>query len=360
LLLVAILTEAIAALVFQSRVREVIHHVEEPTRDLELLTGVIRLIEDQTFTSPRLVAIQRALTEGPHRASAEIRRLEQRSAMLASRENVMFALPAALLMWGTQLAFAVEAWRARAGAHVPGWLDAVGEFEALSALATFAGEHEEYAYPELAPGGPCVSAEGLAHPLLDDRAVANDVALGGAAPRLLVVSGSNMSGKSTFLRALGVNVVLAQAGAPVRARRFRLSPLTIGASIRLDDSLSDGRSRFFTEITRLKHVVDLARDRRGATLFLFDEILGGTNSHDRRLGDEALLVQLVSLDAIGLVTTHDLALGEIVDRLAGRAANVHFEDAFQDGRLMFDYRLRPGLVRTSNAIELMRSIGFDI
>jgi len=154
--------------------------------------------------------------------------------------------------------------------------------------------------------------------------------------------------------------VLAQMGAPVRAAAFRMSPLEIGAAIRGQDSLVDGRSRFMAEITRLKEIVDLTTARRGAVLFLLDEILGGTNSHDRRIGSEALLTGLVTSGAIGLVTTHDLALGDIAARLPGRADNVHFADQFEDGELSFDYQLRPGIVQTSNALALMRSIGLDV
>jgi DNA mismatch repair ATPase MutS len=185
-------------------------------------------------------------------------------------------------------------------------------------------------------------------------------ASGVASPALLVVSGSNMSGKSTLLRAIGANVVLAGIGAPVRAARMHLSPLALGASIRVVDSLTDGRSRFMAEITRLKAVVDAAAEHKGGLLFLLDEILSGTNSHDRRVGAEALLQSLVRTGAIGLITTHDLALGEIADRLPGAAANVHFEDQFVDGSLRFDYKLRPGVVQTSNALALMRSIGIDV
>jgi DNA mismatch repair ATPase MutS len=154
--------------------------------------------------------------------------------------------------------------------------------------------------------------------------------------------------------------VLALAGAPVRATRLRLSPLDVGAAIRVQDSLVDGRSRFMAEITRLKAIVDLAAARDGRVLFLLDEILGGTNSHDRRIGSEALLKGLIAAGAIGLVTTHDLALGEIATNLPGQAMNVHFEDRFEDGELSFDYRLRPGIVQTSNAIALMRSVGLDV
>jgi DNA mismatch repair ATPase MutS len=180
---------------------------------------------------------------------------------------------------------------------------------------------------------------------------------------VLVVSGSNMSGKSTLLRTLGVNAVLAQAGAPVRARRLRMSPLAVGASIQVTDSLQGGVSRFYAEILRLRQILD-ATARPGPTgapvLFLIDEFLQGTNSHDRRIGAEALVRRLVERGAIGLITTHDLALADIVGPLGERAANVHFADHIEDGRMVFDYVMRPGVVRKSNAIELMRSVGLEI
>jgi hypothetical protein len=352
--------EGLMALWFGSRVRASIHDADTSARDLELVSGLLHAIEQQSFTSARLRAIQDDLGGTTHPASAEISRLEQLVALLESRSNIMFALVAALLAWGSQLGFAIEAWRARAGAHVPRWLEAVGEFEALAALATFAAEHPAYSYPDMDAPPAFVEATALAHPLLPDTAVANDVALGGGAPRLLVVSGSNMSGKSTLLRALGVNVVLAQAGAPVRAARLRLSPLAVGASIRIMDSLQDGKSRFYAEITRLKEIVDLTRTHDGAVLFLLDEILAGTNSHDRRLGADGVLTGLTTMGAIGLATTHDLALGDIAARLAPAAANVHFEDVFDNGVLEFDYRLRPGMVQTSNALALMRSVGLQV
>jgi DNA mismatch repair ATPase MutS len=177
--------------------------------------------------------------------------------------------------------------------------------------------------------------------------------------RLLVVSGSNMSGKSTLLRTLGVNVVLAQAGAPVRAARLRLSPLAVGASIQINDSLRGGVSRFYAEILRLRRILDETAGAR-PVLFLIDEFLHGTNSHDRRIGAEALVRGLLERGAIGLITTHDLALAGIVDSLDGRARNVHFEDRIEDGKIHFDYLMQPGVVRKSNAIELMRSVGLEI
>jgi DNA mismatch repair ATPase MutS len=288
------------------------------------------------------------------------------------------------------MAFAVEAWRRHSGPVVRRWLTATGEMEALCSLASHAFEHPDDPFPEFvqplsnvrgsdgvseprtsesgfADRGALLEAEAIGHPLIEEsRVVRNDVRIGGAAPagpRVLVVSGSNMSGKSTLLRTLGVNAVLAQAGAPVRARRLRMSPLAVGASIRVTDSLQGGVSRFYAEILRLRQILDATArpGPKGApVLFLIDEFLHGTNSHDRRIGAEALVRGLVERGAIGLITTHDLALAEIVGPLGERAANVHFEDHVEDGRILFDYVMRPGVVRKSNAIELMRSVGLEI
>ena len=208
---------------------------------------------------------------------------------------------------------------------------------------------------------PLLEGRAVGHPLIPEAScVRNDVALGGeSAPRALVVSGSNMSGKSTFLRTCGVNVVLAQAGAPVRAASLRLSPLAVGASIRVVDSLQEGESKFYAEITRLRRILDLGR---GAlpVLFLLDEILHGTNSHDRRIGAEAVIRALLDRGAIGLVTTHDLALAQIADEPGSKLANVHFEDTLEGGRVRFDYHLREGVVQRSNALALMREVGLEV
>jgi DNA mismatch repair ATPase MutS len=168
-----------------------------------------------------------------------------------------------------------------------------------------------------------------------------------------------MSGKSTLLRSVGINAVLALAGAPVRARSLALAPLAIGATLRIQDSLQAGRSRFYAEITRVRELVDIASGPL-PLLFLFDELFHGTNSHDRCVGAESVLRGLVERGAIGLVTTHDLALAQIADNLAPRAVNVHFADHLENGTMRFDYRMRPGVVQHSNALALMRAIGLDI
>jgi DNA mismatch repair ATPase MutS len=239
------------------------------------------------------------------------------------------------------------------------WLGAVGEIEALSSLAAYHYEHPTDVFPDVVEGPPAFEAEDLGHPLLDDAInIRNDVRIGGDL-RVLIVSGSNMSGKSTLLRTVGINTVLAQAGAPVRARHLRLTTLEIGASIRIQDSLHSGVSRFYAEITRLGLIMRRATEP-GRVLFLIDELLHGTNSHDRRIGAEAVVRGLVERGAIGLVTTHDLALASVATAMGSRGANVHFQDVLDNGRLRFDYRMRSGVVEHSNALELMRSVGLDV
>jgi hypothetical protein len=341
------------------RVQRVVGGVDLPGRELELLAQLLARVEAEAFRAPLLRELRQALDTRGVAPSRRIRSLRSRIDLLDARRNQLFAPLAALLLWTTQLAFAIESWRAACGSALGRWIEVLGELEALVALAGYAYEEAEQPFPELLGEGARFEAEALAHPLLPrDRCVANDVALGDA-PRVWVVSGSNMSGKSTLLRSVGANAVLAFAGAPVRARRLRISPLAIGASIRVGDSLLGGTSRFYAEIQRLRRIVELA-EGPGPALFLLDEILAGTNSHDRGIGAEAVVRGLLERGAIGLVTTHDLALARIADGLAPRGANVHFEDHIQDGVIAFDYRLRPGVVQRSNALALMRAVGLEV
>ncbi len=342
------------------QVRRIVAGIARPSRDLDHMAGLVDLVARGASSAPLLGQVRGRLGGEAVPASRALARLHRVSALLDSRKNQLFAPLAALLLWTTQLALVVERWRARHGPRLGDWVDALGEVEALASLATYADEHPGDAWPEMVPGPARLEASGLVHPLLPrTRAVPNDLRLAGGEAAALVVSGSNMSGKSTLLRAAGVNVVLAQAGAPVSAIRLRLSPLAIGASFRPQDSLREGESRFYAEIGRLRRTVDLLGQGR-PVLFLLDEMLSGTNSYDRAIGARAIVEHLVTRGAIGLVTTHDLALAEIADALAPRTANVHFEDALVEGQLRFDYRLRPGVVRRSNAVELMRAVGLPL
>ncbi len=342
----------------RARILHIVEAVEEPAHDLDLLSGVLAIIEKEQFASPSLSALRDAIKVKTKTASQHIARLRRLIELLDSRENPLVRALGPLVLWTSQIAMEVERWRADHGPEVAAWLDAVSEVEALSALANYASEHPQYPFPEFAEGRcpPLFEGEEMGHPLLpEDRCVTNSVSLLDPL-RLLVVSGSNMSGKSTLLRTIGVNSVLALAGGPVRAKRLRISCLSLGASIRTVDSLEEGHSRFMAEILRLKQVLELPPP----ALFLLDELLHGTNSHDRALGSEGLIRALLARGAIGLVTTHDLALTRVADELSPVAANVHFEDRLEGGRLVFDYRMRPGIVERSNALDLMRAVGLDV
>jgi hypothetical protein len=354
----AVIAELVFASTLRKPVGQVVDAVEAPARDLDLLSELLERLEAERPTSPRLVALRASLdTEGAP-ASKRIGQLRRRVELLESRRNQLFAPIAALLLWKTQLALALERWRGHCGPALGRWVDAVAELEALAALAGFAYEQPDATWPELTEGEPALEATQIGHPLIPpEQRVCNDVALG-AEPALFIVSGSNMSGKSTLMRSVGVGLVMAQAGAPVCAERLRLTPLQVGASIRIQDSLQEGTSRFYAEIQRLRQIMDLAGAR--PTLFLLDEILHGTNSHDRGIGAEAVVRSLLARGARGFVTTHDLALARVAEELAPTARNVHFEDRVVDGRIEFDYHLREGVVTRSNALELMRAVGLEV
>jgi len=349
------LTEGILAFSARRNIRRVIEAVERPGQDLGLLAEVLGRLERERFAAARLVELRQALEVDGLPPSRQIARLNR---LINMRRQLFWPL-AALLLWDLQTAFAIEAWRRKSGPAVARWLEVVGEMEALCSLSAYAYEHPRDPFPEIELEGPCFAAEALGHPLLPENiCIRNNIRLCRDL-RVLVVSGSNMSGKSTLLRTIGVNAVLALAGAPVRALQLRISPLAIGASMQRRDSLQEGTSRFYAEIMRLRQLVDLTAGTM-PLLFLLDELLHGTNSHDRSIGAEALVKDLARRGAIGLLTTHDLALAHIAEVLAPRAENVHFEDFIENGRLAFDYRLRPGIVRKSNALELMRSVGLQI
>jgi uncharacterized membrane protein len=326
---------------------------------LRTFAQLVERIEREPFQATALRSLAEPFMRGPVHCSAALARLAWIAAMAEAREALtvrwFLTLP---LLYPLQVARAAERWRRRHAPEVCGWVASIGQIEALGSLAQFAFEHPDFPYPQWCTEAATLEARALGHPLLPaGRCVRNDVSLSSTAP-VLLVSGSNMSGKSTLLRAVGLNVVLAMAGAPVNAHSLRLAPLAIGASLRVNDSLQEGHSRFFAELTRLRQIVAIA-ESGAPLLFLIDELLQGTNSKDRRIGAEGLLRTLIELRAIGIATTHDLALTELPG-IAASVRNVHLRETMLDGMMHFDYTLRPGVVTSGNGVELMRAMGLRV
>jgi hypothetical protein len=385
-----ILCVLVLEIVFRRALYHRAHHVNEGVscnaEGLVLFSKVLQRLERETFSSVRLQSMTAELKRDGVVASRSIRRLAQIEYWIDAHHSLIGHLLELPLLYSIQVAFVAEWWRARYGRRTRASVQTVGEIEALMSLATYSYEHPDDPFPEFVDRNAEASTSRdpnshgyfdgveLGHPLIPAaKNVRNSVRLDDET-RVLLVSGSNMSGKSTLLRAVGINTVLAMAGAPVRAKSLRLSPLQVGTRIHSSDSLQEGRSTFFAEILHIRRVFDLAggkpandgnstdtteRERR-ALLFLFDELLEGTNSKDRRIGAERLIQGLLERGAIGIVTTHDLALTEIAAAVGDMIRNVHFEDQVEGNEMRFDYRLRDGVVAKSNAIALMRIIGLEM
>jgi hypothetical protein len=328
---------------------------------------LFKLVATMQFQSPELCRLQDALRlkgTSVHRQIARLHRMSYVSIPLASE----FYWPAQMLfVWDINSLSILERWQRVAGPHVRSWLTALGEVEALAALARLSHDNPDWAFPEIDSDVTALEARDLGHPLLPDSVrVTNDIAVGPAGTFLLV-TGSNMSGKSTLLRAIGVNAVLANAGGPVCASSYRSPPAELWTSVRIQDSLERGISYFMAELQRLKLVVDAARasaaEGERTFLYLLDEIMQGTNTHERQIAARRIIAHLLSLGAIGAVSTHDLALAD-TDKLSGRMRAIHFAEQVggvaEDAAMWFDYKARPGIAQSTNALRLMELAGLDL
>ncbi|MBK8255307.1 MAG: DNA mismatch repair protein MutS [Polyangiaceae bacterium] len=350
---------------------------EEP---LGRYAPVFLRIETERFESPLLRKCQSVLTANPaagsesgkntnsqysgrDSASIAMGRLQTILSFADLRHGGIFHLIFHLVtLWDIWCAVSLEKWRAQHGKRIRGWVEALATVEALSSLAAFAHEHPNYVYPEV-NDGPChLDARDLGHPLLPAaRRVTSSVAFGKLddLPQALLITGSNMSGKSTLLRSMGINSVLALAGAPVCATRLTMSLLDVRTSMRITDSLEQGVSHFYAELTRLKEITHAA-DAGQNVLFLLDEVLHGTNSRERQIGAKAVIKHLLKQGTIGAVSSHDLGLGSLEEETSGKVKNVHFEEHVEDGKMAFDYKLKPGVVSTTNALRLMFQVGLPV
>lgn len=347
---------AVIGIVYRTKVNRRHNLVRPVAAETPVLREGLRMLEEQEFQSVKL----RHLLAQVRHASKSVRELERLLRALNERHSPFFYAPSLLLLAGTQLCIAIEKWRNRHGSVLRIWLQAWAEFEALNALAAYAYENPDNTFPEFSNEPAYMEARGLGHPLLPHNAcVLNDVELNQES-RFYVLSGSNMSGKSTLLRAIGLNAVLAFAGAPVRAEALRLSTgLAVFASIAVVDSLLNGKSKFQAEVDRLRQTIEFAREDR-PVLFLVDEIFSGTNSRDRRVAAEAIVRTLVGRGAIGVLSTHDLALTEIAATDGLHGLNVHMGSRDGIDPMDFDYRLKPGVTQESNALAIARMSGVPV
>ncbi len=320
----------------------------------------LAVLEKGAFSCSWLKGLIGNLNKSGKLASKEISRLARIVSFLDARENEVFkALIAPALLWEIHCVVAIEKWQRQVGPNVRQWFESFGNFEAAVCLSAFRFEHPDYVFPEIVDAPQVLDAQALGHPLIDQkRRVDNDVSL----PHpgfVLLVTGSNMSGKSTLLRAIGVNAVLAMAGAPVCAKRLKIAPCEIASSMRVSDNLRDGVSRFYAELLKIKRVVEMA-EKGHRVLFLLDEILHGTNSRERHIGARSIIRSLVRDGAMGAVSTHDLSLAGLEDALPGQVRNVHFQENVDGDKMTFDYQLRPGVVTSGNALRWMRVVGLDV
>ncbi|HVZ30840.1 MAG TPA: DNA mismatch repair protein MutS [Polyangiaceae bacterium] len=324
------------------------------------LRPTFQLLESHAGKAPELQRLRAELGEGTRSASAQMARFERVLGWFELRHNGMiYPFINALLLWDIHCVVALEAWQMRSGRALRPWLEALGEWEALSSLAGIGYDNPDFSYPQIVAEPGVFEANGLGHPLIPARSrVVNDVVFAGPGSALLV-TGSNMSGKSTLLRAMGLAAVLALAGARVCVKQLRISRFEVYTSMRISDSLAQGVSHFYAELQKLRATV-LAVTRGEPVFFLLDEILHGTNSEERQIGARWVLAQLIEAGAIGAVSTHDLGLCELPEALMHHVRTVHLRESVSGEQMTFDYKVWPGPVRGGNALRLMRSLGLEV
>lgn len=318
------------------------------------------MVEQEPFTSAQMLNYKGRLQTGNNGAGNSIHKLGRITSSLDTRLNFLagFVLNV-LLLWDIRQIRRLEEWQRANRIPIPVWFGALAETEAITSIAAFAYCNPAYIFPETASGSLMLSAEEAGHPLIEAAGrVNNDILLPGKG-HFNIITGANMAGKSTYLRTIGVNLVLAMCGSPVCARSFTFYPAGIYTSLRTTDSLSASQSYFFAELLRLKELID--RLNAGETLYiLLDEILKGTNSADKQAGSKALLRQLIGMEASGFIATHDLELGRLAEAFPERIVNNSFEAVIDGEALHFDYKLKPGIARNMNATFLMQRMGITI
>ncbi len=356
--LLALVVQALILFSFSKERSRALNAVFKYEGSIKVYYRMLRLLENRRFSTDLLNKFQSQLRNKDNMpAFIQVEKLAKIADSIASRGNAIFLIINIITLWDFQCMIALEGWKKRSGPLLHRWLQAIGEVEALISLAVIAHDHPKWALPKIVQGPPFVMVNALGHPLLNTGRVTNDLKLHSSAG-ILLITGSNMSGKSTLLRTAGLNLVLAYAGAPVCAEQFSCSLLRIYTCMRVSDNLEKSISSFYAELLRIKMIVEASKDTR-PLFFLLDEIFKGTNSQDRHTGAKILIKQLSQKGAVGLVSTHDLELGELEKESGGKVKNYHFREYYQNDQICFDYRLRSGIATTQNALYLIKLVGIE-
>ncbi len=326
---------------------------------LNTYSYIIAAFEQQQWNAELLQNLQHKLGRDTKTTAQKIQQLSKLIELLDQRGNILVQiLINSLFFFELQLLFAIEKWLEKYGGDIEIWFNIIGQIEAIASIGNFSFNHPDWGFPEIAEKYFVLEIKDAGHPLIpEDKRICNDYSLTDG--MIHIVTGSNMAGKSTFLRTIGVNVVLALCGAPVCAKKMKTSVIEINTSMRIKDSIEDNESSFYAELKRIKYILEKVKNRE-KTLLLLDEILRGTNSKDKHTGSAALIRQLVKHNAIGLVATHDLELSELEQELKGKVENRFFDIKIEDEHLYFDYKIQKGICNTFNAPILMRKMGIDI
>ncbi len=330
------------------------------TGELETLSSSISCIENKDFTSPLLSTLKKDFNSTETKASSTIKKLKKILDRLDYRLNPIIFIPlSALVCWDLQQIFALENWKLKNKTITATWFSSLANFETLSSIANLSFNHPDWSFPQIVNEDAVFIGEEIGHPLIPkEKRVTSSFSTAGV-NQISLVTGSNMAGKSTFLRSVGVNIVLAMMGSPVCAKHISVSHLKVMSSMRISDNLEESTSTFYAELKKLKEIIDAVYANEKAFLLL-DEILRGTNSADRHIGSSALLKQLIKHNAAGIVATHDLELAKLSEDFPSNIHNYHFDVKVNNEELYFDYKLNKGICRSMNASILMKKIGIEL
>lgn len=342
---------------YTKRINKIHDNLSRKFDSIEKYRQLISLIEKESFKSDLLSKLKSVFVNDKDSASANIKELKSLTDKLDARMNIVVAvLLNGILLWDINVMCGIESWRKKNKDHFMKWVDAIGEFDAFISLGMYAHNNPTYVFPEVETNHFTIEAEHLGHPLIQENVLVKNNYSISHAPKVDLLTGANMAGKSTFLRTIGVNLTIAMIGAPVCASRYKFSPIHLFTSLRTNDSLQENESFFYAELKRL-HLLTEQYEQGKQVFFLLDEILKGTNSKDQHAGSEALIKKILRLNGFGIVATHDVELSKLSSQFPNQVRNLCFEITIKDNKLNFDYKLSEGVCSTMNASFLMKSMG---